>query len=75
MPLIHVRAFVGRDIEMKKKAAQAMVKAASEAMNTPETKFTVIYEDIDRDAWEKDVAQPVVEPLRDKILYDDGKLL
>jgi len=75
MPLIHVRAFVGRDIEMKKSAAEAMVKAASEAMNTPEAKFTVIYEDIDRDAWERDVTKPVVEPLRDKILYDDGKLL
>ena len=75
MPLIHVRAFAGRDIEMKKKAAEAMVKAASEAMKTPEDKFTVIYEDIERDAWEQDVTKPVVEPLRDKILYDDGKLL
>jgi len=75
MPLIHVRAFVGRDIEMKKKAAEAMVKAASEVMNTPEVKFTVIYEDIALDAWEKDVTKPVIEPLRDKMLYDDGKLL
>ena len=75
MPLIHIRAYSGRDMEMKKKAAQAMAKAASEAMNTPETSFTVIFEDIEREAWEKDVTKPVTEPLRDKILLENGQLL
>ena len=75
MPFIHVRAYSGRDIETKKKAAQAIVKAASEAMGAPETAFTVVYEDIERDAWEKDVAVPILEPLRDKMLIDHGKLL
>ena len=75
MPFIHVRAYSGRDMETKKKAALAMVKAASEAMGAPETSFTVVYEEIERDAWEKDVAKPIIEPLRDKILIDHGKLL
>lgn len=75
MPFIHVRAYSGRDMETKKKAAMAMVKAASEAMGTPETAFTVAYEDIEREAWEKDVQKPIVEPLRDKILIDHGKLV
>ena len=73
MPFIHVRAYSGRDMETKKKAAMAMVKAASEAMGAPETAFTVVYEDIEREVWEKEVAQPIIEPLRDKMLIDHGK--
>ncbi|MCL2669207.1 MAG: hypothetical protein FWE89_00855 [Syntrophaceae bacterium] len=60
-------------METKKKAAQAVIKAASEAMGTPETSFTVVYEDIEREAWEKDVVQPIIEPRRDKMLIDHGK--
>jgi len=75
MPFIHVRAYSGRDIESKKKAAQAIVKAASEAMGAPETAFTVVFEDVNRESWEKDVAKPIIEPLRDKMLIDHGKLL
>ena len=72
MPLIHVRAFSGRDMEIKKKAAEAMVKAASEAMGAPETSFTVIYEDVEREVWEEQVMKPVVEPLRDKMIVERG---
>ena len=75
MPFIHVYAYSGRDMETKKKAAQAIVKAASEAMGAPETAFTVVYEDVERELWEKEVAQPIIEPLRDKILIEHGKLL
>ena len=73
MPFIHVRAYSGRDDETKRRAAQALVKAASEAMNAPESAFTVVYEDVEKDAWERDVAIPVIEPLRDKMLIDHGK--
>lgn len=73
MPFIHVRAYSGRDMETKKKAALAIVKAASESMGAPESSFTVVYEDIEREAWEKDVAQPIIEPLRDKMLIDHGE--
>ena len=72
MPFIHVYAHSGRDLETKKKAAQAMIKAASEAMGAPETAFTVVYEDIEREDWEKDVVQPIIEPRRDKMLIDHG---
>ena len=72
MPLIHVRAFSGRDLEIKKKAAEAMMKAASEAMGAPETSFTVIYEDVEREAWEEQVTKPVIEPLRDKMIIERG---
>ena len=75
MPFIHVRAYSGRDLETRKKAAQAMVKAASDVMGAPESAFTVVYEEVERDAWEKNVAQPIIEPLRDKMLIDHGKLL
>ena len=71
MPFIHVYAYSGRDREAKKKTAQAIMKAASEAMGAPETAFTVVYEDIEREAWEKDV-QPLIEPLRDKMLIEHG---
>ena len=75
MPFIHVRAYSGRDMEAKQKAAQAMVKAASEAMGAPETAFTVVYEDIEREAWEASVAKPILEPLKDKIIIQQGKLV
>jgi len=73
MPFIHVRAYSGRDMETKERTAQAIVKAASEAMGAPESAFTVVYEDIEREAWEKDVVEPIIEPLRDKMLIDHGK--
>lgn len=73
MPFIHVRAYSGRDMETKKKAAQAIVKAASEAMGAPESAFTLVYEDVERENWETEVAKPIIEPLSDKMLIDHGK--
>ena len=73
MPFIHVYAMSGRDDETKKKAAQAVVKAASEAMGAPETAFTLAYEEVEREAWQKDVVLPIIGPLRDKVLIDRGK--
>ena len=75
MPFIHIRAYAGRDIEVKKKAAQAIVKAASEAMGAPETSFTVVYEEFEKEKWEQEVGKPIMEPLKDKMLIDHGKLL
>jgi phenylpyruvate tautomerase PptA (4-oxalocrotonate tautomerase family) len=73
MPFIHIRAYAGRDGATKQKAAEAMVRAASEAMNTPETAFTVVFEDCDRDTWEAEVVKPIIEPLRGMMLIDHGK--
>jgi len=73
MPFIHVRAYSGKDMETKKKTAMAIVKAASEAMGAPEAAFTVAYEETDREDWEKEVAKPIIEPLRSKLLIDHGK--
>ena len=66
-------AYSGRDEATKRKAAGAMVKAASEAMGTPESAFTVVYEDVGKEKWEKDVVQEIIEPLRDKMLIEHGK--
>jgi phenylpyruvate tautomerase PptA (4-oxalocrotonate tautomerase family) len=73
MPFIHVYAYSGRSMEMKRNAAAAMVKAASQAMNTPESSFTVIYEDIERDDWDRDVDERLIEPARSKMLIEEGK--
>ena len=73
MPFIHVRAYSGRDMETKRRAARGIVKAASEAMGAPEAAFTVVYEDVDPNDWEKEVVQPIIEPLRDKMLIERGK--
>lgn len=75
MPFIHVKAWPGRDDATKKKTAQAMVKAASEAMGAPETAFTVVYEEVAQDKWDAEVVKPIMEPLRDKMLIDRGQLL
>ena len=72
MPFIHVRAYSGRTTEIKQAAAQAIVKAASEAMGAPESTFTLVYEDIEREDWPKGIAQDIIEPLRDKMLIDHG---
>ena len=74
MPFIHIRSYSGRDMESKKKAAEAIMKAASESMGAPETAFTVVYEDIERESWEKEAA-PIMEALKDKTLIDRGNLL
>ena len=73
MPFIHIRAYSGRDMETKRKTAEAIMKAASETMGAPEAAFTVVYEEVERENWEKEVAKPIIEPLRDKILIDHGK--
>ena len=73
MPFIHVRAWPGRDEDTKKKAAEAIVKSASESMGAPESAFTLIYEDVEREKWETDVVQTIIEPLRDKVFIDHGK--
>ena len=75
MPFIDIRAYSGRALETKKKAAQAIVKAASEAIGAPESAFTVVHEDLEPEVWQEKVATPIIEPLRDKILIDHGKLL
>ena len=75
MPFIHVRAYSGRDMETKKKAAEAMVKAASEAMGAPLAAFTLVYEDIEREAWEETVGKPIMEPLSDKMLIKSGEIV
>jgi Uncharacterized protein, 4-oxalocrotonate tautomerase homolog len=75
MPFIHIRSYSGRDLDSKKAAAQAIVKAASEAMGAPETAFTVVYEDIERESWEKDVAQTILAPLQDKIIINHGEVV
>ena len=51
MPFIHIRAYSGREREDKEKLAQAIVTAASEAMGNPQTAYTVVYEDVDRETW------------------------
>ena len=73
MPFIHMKAYSGRNMEVKRKTAEAMVKAASEAIGAPEAAFTVVYEDVEPENWEKDVVQAIIEPLRDKVLLDHGK--
>ena len=75
MPFIHVYAKSGRDLEAQKKASLAILKAASEAMGAPENVFTVAFEEIESDAWEKDVAQAIVEPLGDKVLIKKGEIV
>jgi phenylpyruvate tautomerase PptA (4-oxalocrotonate tautomerase family) len=74
MPYINIYAYSGRDMEMKKKTAEAIVKAASEAMNTPEDRFTVFFNDVEKENWEKDI-EPIFEPLKDNMLLEEGKLL
>ena len=73
MPFIHIRAYAGRDEEAKRAVAEAVAKAASEAMGAPESAFTVAFEDVDKEKWRSDVAEAIIEPMRDKLLIERGK--
>ena len=75
MPFIHICAYSGRTMEVKKSAVEAIVKAASEAMNAPETAFTVAFQEVEKEKWDEEVGDPIVKPLSDKVLYKQGKLL
>ena len=75
MPFIHVRAYPGAPLEGKKKAAEAMVKSTSEILGFPEEVFVVIFEEVEPDAWVETVAKPIIEPNRDKMLIEGGKVL
>ena len=75
MPFIHIYAYSGRDLATKKKAAAAIVKTASELLGAPESAFTVVYQDVEREAWDKEVEEAVMDPLRDKMLIHRGKLV
>ena len=75
MPFIRIHAYRGRDLELKRKTAQAVVKAASEALGRPEEAFSVVFEDVDKDDWDEQVTKPFIEPLRDKLIIDHGKIV
>ena len=75
MPFIHLYAKSGRDQETKKKVAQALVKAASEAMGAPENAFSLVYQDVEADDWEKEVTKGIKVENRDKVLIDKGRLV
>ena len=72
MPFIHIHLLSGRDDETKKKAAQAILKTASETLGKPESTFVIAFEEYERENWEKDVVQPLIDPIRDKLLIDRG---
>ena len=75
MPFIHIYAHSGKDQETKIKVAQDIVKVFSETIGAPESVFTVAFEDVQPEAWEKDVVQAIVEPLGDKVLIKRGKMV
>jgi phenylpyruvate tautomerase PptA (4-oxalocrotonate tautomerase family) len=75
MPFIHVYSYSGRSLEAKQQAAEALVKAASEAMGAPISAFTVVFEDVEQERWEADVRQAIIGPLADKLILDRGELL
>ena len=73
MPFIHIRAMSGRDMEQKKQTAEALVKAAMDVMGAPREAFTVMFEDVERENWVEQVAKPIIEPNRDKLLIERGE--
>ena len=75
MPFIHYRSYAGKDLETKQKVAKAIVAAASEIWGAPESAFTVVFEDVDKELWETEVKQAIIEPLRDKIVMESGELI
>ncbi|MCL2632269.1 MAG: tautomerase family protein [Coriobacteriia bacterium] len=75
MPFIHYRSYAGKDLETKKKTAEAIAKVAAEIWGAPESAFTIVFEDVDREVWEAEVKEAIIEPLRDKIVMEQGEIL
>lgn len=73
MPLIHMYVYSGKDDEFKKKAAEALMKAACESMGVEKTSFTLIYEDVEKEAWVKQINEPILETNRDKLVIEWGE--
>lgn len=69
MPHINLKLFPGRTEEMKKEAAEKMLKAAQEALGCSAEALSVSIEEIKPDEWNSKVAEVVPE---DKIVL--GKM-
>jgi len=75
MPYIHLRAYSGKDDELKKKTAQAIIKAAHEATGSPESAFTLTWEDVNPEEWDKKIVEETIEPIRHLLIIENGKLV
>ena len=72
MPYIHIMAYEGRSKETQIKAAEAIIAAAAEAMDTPTAAFTILYEDCPKDDFQETFVKTEIEPRKDKIIYTKG---
>ena len=75
MPLISIKMYPGRTEEQKKQLALALVKTAVETLGTPETAFTVMFDEIAKEEWPEKVAQPEIEANAEKVYVRQGKLV
>jgi len=75
MPFIRIYAYSGRDRETQIKAAEAIIKAASDAMGAPLSAFTVTYDEVDQELWQAEVVEAIIDPLKDKLLIDHGEVV
>ena len=73
MPLITVKMWPGRSEEAKRIAAKAIMEAASQAMGTPPSAFTVIMEDVPREEWDATVVAKEINPKSDLVYIRQGE--
>lgn len=61
MPHITIQMYPGRDEETKKKVAQAVLEAASNALSRGKEHFSVSIKDVPQDEWKAKVYDKVLE--------------
>ena len=60
MPHITIQMYPGRDAETKKRVAEALLKAASDALAREKEHFSVSVVDVPQDEWKEKVYDKVV---------------
>lgn len=72
MPYIAIKSFP-KDEETKRKAAEKVCAAITEAFNCPAEWVTVSFEDIAPEVWEEQIEANEIEPHMDRVYIRCGK--
>ena len=80
MPHVNVKLFPGRTEELKRALAKEFVKSMSDVFGTEEWAVSVAFEEVDQEAWEREVVMPELRGKK-QLLYkepgyivEDGKI-
>lgn len=72
MPHITVQMYPGRDDEIKKRLADALVKTAAKELERGPEHFSVSIEDVPQDEWDEKVYKAAIDPQNTNVFVRPG---